>query len=380
MSSFPRHPRLKEAVAHLATLIATPSFSREEDKTAELWLKWLRDMGAEEAERYHNNIYAVAPGFNPGRPTLMLNSHHDTVKPSPSYSRNPFEPDIEGDRIYGLGSNDAGASCVALATAYLDLRSESALPFNLILAITAAEEVMGELGMRAFLPFLAEKGLAPDMVIVGEPTGMQPAIAERGLLVLDCVTEGRAGHAARNEGINAIYRALDDIRALIAFSPPLTSEILGPVKVNVTVINAGTQHNVVPDKCTFIMDVRTTDAYSNEETVELLRQIPRWSQITPRSTRVRASVIPLTHPLVESAMALGLTPFVSPTTSDMAVMHNLPSMKIGPGKSERSHTADEFVLISEINEAIHLYRKLITTLSTKLRHKDNIDNSTDYAE
>lgn len=354
-----RHPRLSDAVELLARLIATPSPSREEGATADIWEEWLRTMGVENVERFHNNVWAVAPGFSPSRPTLMLNSHHDTVRPAPSYTRNPYDPEISDGRIYGLGSNDAGASGVALAATFLDLKDRKDLPVNLILAITAVEEVMGELGMRAFLPHLADRGLTPDMVLVGEPTGMQPAVAERGLLVLDAVAAGKSGHAARNEGINAIYRAMADIDRLRAFTTPRVSETLGPVKVSVTMINAGTQHNVVPDRCTYVVDVRTTDAHSNEETVELLRKAVEWSELTPRSTRVHASVIPAGHPLVKSAVGLGRMPFVSPTTSDMALMHGIHSLKMGPGKSERSHTADEFVELAEIDEALRLYPRLI---------------------
>ena len=356
-----KHPRLDAAVGLLQKLIATPSLSKEEGSTADIWELWLRDNGAD-VERLYNNVFAVAPGFDPSRPTLMLNSHHDTVKPSASYTRDPFSPDIENGRLYGLGSNDAGASGVALASTFLDLKDRTDLPVNLIFAITAAEECMGEFGMRAFLPYLEERGLTPDMVIVGEPTGMQPAVAERGLLVFDAVTAGKSGHAARNEGINAIYRAIEDIDRLRNFSPERVSDVLGPIKVSVTMINAGTQHNVVPDKCTFVVDVRTTDAYTNEETVELLRDAVKWTEMTPRSTRVHASVIPESHPLVKAAVALGRTPFISPTTSDMALMHGIYSLKIGPGESSRSHTADEFIEISEINEALNLYPLLISNL------------------
>ncbi|MDE6631971.1 MAG: M20/M25/M40 family metallo-hydrolase, partial [Muribaculaceae bacterium] len=236
------------------------------------------------------------------------------------------------------------------------------LPVNLLLAITAAEEVMGELGMRAFLPHLADNGLTPDMVLVGEPTGMQAAIAERGLLVLDCIAKGKAGHAARNEGINALYRAIEDIDRLRNFVPEKISNVLGPIKVSVTMINCGTQHNVVPDSCSYVADIRTTDAYSNEETVELLKQCVKWSELNPRSTRVHASVIDKTHPLVKTATALGKETFISPTTSDMALMHGIPSLKMGPGQSSRSHSADEYVCLSEISEAIDTYIKLITTL------------------
>lgn len=362
MTPATEHPRLQTAIELLRQLIATPSQSREECATADIWAKWLTAAGVADVQRIHNNVYAIAPGFDPARPTLMLNSHHDTVRPAASYTRNPYSPDIEGDYLYGLGSNDAGASGVALASTFVELYSRTDLPVNLVFAITAEEEVMGEHGMRALLPLLAERGLTPDMVLVGEPTGMQAAIAERGLLVLDCTATGRSGHAARNEGINALYRAMEDIVALRTFSAERVSSVLGPIKVNVTMINAGTQHNVVPDRCTFVADVRTTDAYTNEQTVELLRRCVKWSELTPRSTRVHASVIPTDHPLVKSAVALGRETFVSPTTSDMALMHGIHSLKMGPGQSARSHTADEYVLISEINEALHLYPQLITNL------------------
>lgn len=354
-----RHERHIEL---LSRLIATPSFSREEAATADIWEEWLRNQGVKNAERLHNNVFATSSHFDAKKPILMLNSHHDTVRPAASYNRDPFSPDIEGDILYGLGSNDAGGSGVALAEAFLALKDEKDLPVNLILAITAAEEVMGELGMRAFLPHLAERGLTPQMVIVGEPTGMQPAIAERGLLVFDCETEGKSGHAAREEGINALYRAIEDINALCGFKPERESEILGPIKVSVTMIQCGTQHNVIPDKCKFVADVRTTDAYSNEETVELLRECVKWSKLTPRSTRVHASVIGIDHPLVVSARALGKSPFVSQTTSDMALMHGIPSLKMGPGDSARSHTADEYILLSEISKGMDTYIELIRSL------------------
>ncbi len=346
-------------IEHLQRLISTPSFSKEEAATADLWQQWLLDQRAGYVKRLHNNVFVVGKHFDPAKPILMLNSHHDTVRPAASYTRDPFSPDIDGDILYGLGSNDAGGSGISLAMAFLALNEDKNLPVNLILAITAAEESMGELGMRAFLPHLAESGLMPDMVLVGEPTGMQPAIAERGLLVIDCKAIGKSGHAARNEGINALYRAIEDIQLLRNFEPEKTSEILGKIKVSVTMMQCGTQHNVVPDLCKFVADVRTTDAYTNEETVELLRKVVKWSELTPRSTRVRASVIDKEHPLVKSALAFGKTPFISPTTSDMAVMHGIPSLKMGPGDSARSHTADEYIKISEIEDAIETYIKLI---------------------
>ncbi len=353
--------RLKECVELLSRLIAIPSFSREEEKTADVWEQWLAERGASPM-RFHNNVYAVTKAFDVKKPILMLNSHHDTVHPVASYTRDPFLPQLEDGKLYGLGSNDAGASGVSLASTFLDLMDRDDLGVNIIFAITAAEEVMGEYGMRAFLPYLREKGLYPDMAIVGEPTEMQPAIAERGLVVLDGVTSGVAGHAARNEGENAIYRAIEDINILRSFKPAEESATLGPLKINVTMINAGTQHNIIPDKCTFVVDVRTTDAYTNPETVELLQQQMKWSTLTPRSTRIQASVIAQDHILVRAACEVGLKPFISPTTSDMSLMHDIPSMKIGPGKSSRSHTADEYIRISEIEEALKIYPQLIKLL------------------
>lgn len=345
----------------LRQMIATPSRSREEEGTAKLIFDFLELHGAQ-PHRFRNNVWAIAPGYDPSRPALLLNSHHDTVRPATSYTRDPYLPEIVGDRLFGLGSNDAGASVVSLIETFLSLR-ELPLGVNLILAITAEEEVGGENGMRAFLPHIAAEGYRIDMAIVGEPTGMQPAVAERGLVVLDCETNGVTGHAARGEGINAIYRAMTDIERVRSFTPPVTSTVLGPIGINVTQIEAGWQHNAIPDKCRWVTDIRTTDAYTNEETVEMLRAaVSPHTILTPRSTRVRASVIDTSHPLVRSAVALGGTPFVSPTTSDMSLMYDFPSLKIGPGQSSRSHSADEFVLLSEIHDAVEKYSKLITQL------------------
>lgn len=351
---------VESAVELLKGMIAIPSPSREEEGTARYIHQWLIGRGID-ANLFHNNVWALAREFDPSKPTLMLNSHHDTVRPSSQYTRDPYMPELACGRLYGLGSNDAGASVVSLIHTFIRLRREE-LPFNLLLAITAAEEVMGEHGMRAFLPEMRRMGYYPDMVIVGEPTGLQPAVAERGLVVLDGVARGVAGHAARNEGVNALYRAIDDINRLRGFSFDKVSPVLGPVKVSVTMIEAGSQHNVVPAECRYVVDVRTTDAYTNAETAAILQQAVEWSELTPRSTRVQASVIPESHPLVVAATGMGLKPFVSPTTSDMALMHDIPSMKIGPGESKRSHTADEFVLIDEIEAALGLYPSLIRNI------------------
>lgn len=351
------------AIDLLKTLISIPSVSRAESGAADAVESFLKSYGTQ-TRRYANNVVALSDCFSPERPTLMLNSHIDTVKPASSWTFDPFSPMEDNGCIYGLGSNDAGASVVSLIATFLKLRSEE-LPVNLLLAISAEEEVGGEKGMRLLLPSLAEEGLRPDMAIVGEPTGLQPAVAERGLVVLDCLTAGVSGHAARGDGKNAIYRALDDISQLRGFRFEKESETLGPVRIAITMINAGSQHNVVPDECRWVVDVRTTDAYSNEETVNILRNaVSCHTTLTPRSTRVRASVIEESHPLVKSAVGLGLTPFVSTTTSDMSLMDNIPSLKIGPGDSARSHAADEFIMISEIEKAISLYPSIIKNITT----------------
>lgn len=347
-------------IALLSSLIATPSVSRDEQATADLIFDYLDRAGAS-PRRVYNNVWALSKGYDPSRPTLLLNSHHDTVRPAGSYTRDPHDPAIEGDRLYGLGSNDAGASVVSLISVFLELRTRP-LPYNLLLAITAEEEVGGEKGMRTFLPTMQQEGIDITAAIVGEPTGMQPAIGERGLVVLDCLTPGVTGHAARGEGVNAIYRAMEDIELLRSYEFPSVSQVLGPVSLNVTQISAGWQHNAIPDECKWVTDIRTTDAHSNEQVVELLRERVKYSTLTPRSTRVKASVISTDHPLVKACLELGLKPFVSPTTSDMSLMHHFPSLKIGPGESSRSHKADEYVLLSEIESAIQLYKLILNNL------------------
>ncbi|MCM1163803.1 MAG: M20/M25/M40 family metallo-hydrolase [Muribaculaceae bacterium] len=349
----------------LRSLIATPSVSRHEDETASLLFSYLEEHGAAPS-RIHNNVYAFSGGFDPSRPTLLLNSHHDTVAPAASYTRNPYDATVESGRLYGLGSNDAGASLVSLVEVFLRLH-QTPLPINLLLALTAEEEMGGEKGMRAFLPEMERLGVKISAAIVGEPTGMQPAVAERGLVVLDCVTSGVSGHAARNEGENALYRAIDDINRLRSLELPVISPVLGGLHLNVTMIEAGRAHNVIPDSCHWVVDVRTVDTCPNEETVSLLRgAVSPYTELTPRSTRVRPSVIERSHPLVKECMALGLEPFVSPTTSDMSLMYHFPSLKIGPGQSARSHSADEFVCLDEIERAIPVYEKIITSLNETL--------------
>ena len=353
-----------KAIELLQRLIATPSLSGNEEGTAEILAAELAERGVE-VRRHHNNVWALSRGYDESKPTLMLNSHQDTVKPSAAYTRNPFEPTIEDGRLYGLGSNDAGASLVALLTTFCNNYDTSDAPYNLLLALTAEEENMGERGMRSFLPHLREEGVKVDMVLVGEPTSMQAATAERGLVVLDCVAHGKSGHAARNEGENAIYKAMCDIEKLRNYRFEHTSEQLGDIKISVTQITAGTQHNIVPDECRYVADVRTTDAYSNEEVVALLQDAIE-GEAKPRSTRVRASAIALDHPLVRAARAIGRNTFISPTTSDRAIMQGLAALKMGVGESSRSHTADEYVLLSEIEEGIAIYQQLLNELKNTI--------------
>ena len=353
------------ALELLTRLIATPSPSRDEAGTADLLYGWLAGHGAR-PRRLRNNVWAVADRYDPARPTLLLNSHHDTVRPAAGWVRDPFCPTIEDGRLYGLGSNDAGASLVCLTEVFLQLCNDSSLPFNIILALSAEEECSGEGGTRALLPEIAAE-YHTDMAIVGEPTSMQASTAERGLVVLDCTARGRSGHAARNEGVNALYAAMDDIGVLRNFRFGRESAALGPIGVTVTQIEAGTQHNVVPDTCRFVVDVRTTDAYTNEETVAALQRAIR-SDAVPRSTRLRASVIADSHPLVRAAVAAGCTTFVSPTASDRTLMP-FPALKIGPGDSARSHTADEFVGIEEIAQGLATYDKILKNLATEYGYK-----------
>lgn len=355
MHNDPMNTLTTRAFDLLCRMIALPSPSREEGATAELLHAYLAEHGAA-PERLHHNVYARSEGFDPARPTLLLNSHHDTVRPAATWTRDPFAPTLEGDRLYGLGSNDAGASLAALTETFLALRTQP-LPFNLLLALTAEEECSGEHGIRALLPALGRI----DCALVGEPTSMRAAVGERGLVVLDCVAHGRSGHAARGEGVNALYLALDDIARLRTFRFERESALLGPIGIAVTQIEAGTQHNVVPDTCRFVADIRTTDAYTNEETVEILRAALR-SEVTPRSTRIRAAAVDDAHPLVRAARAAGRQTFVSPTTSDRTLMP-FPSLKMGPGESARSHTADEYVRLTELAEGIRIYDNYIRRLA-----------------
>ena len=347
--------RTSEAVGLLRRLIATPSPSRDEARTGDLLHAFLAERGVR-PERLHNNIWARSEGFDPARPTLLLNSHHDTVRPAASWTRDPYMPAIEGDRLYGLGSNDAGASGVSLLAAFLHFYDRKDLKYNLCVAITAEEENSGHDGLECVIPELGPL----EFAIVGEPTLMQLAIAERGLMVIDCTAHGKAGHAAREEGDNAIYKAMQDIEWFRTYRFPKVSDLFGAVKMSVTIISAGTQHNVVPAECRFTVDIRVTDRYTNEEVLEIIKEHVS-CEVKARSTRLRPSSIRPDHPIVQAGLALGRTTYGSPTTSDQALL-DIPSLKLGVGDSARSHSADEFVHLSEIREGIELYIKMLSAI------------------
>jgi len=345
---------LSSIIDLLAKLIATPSFSKQENQTADLIADFLMNKGFQ-VERHLNNVWVKSPDFQDNKPTILLNSHHDTVKPNAGYTRNPFEPSVEEEKLYGLGSNDAGGALVALLETFCRVAT-SPQPYNLIYAATAEEEISGANGIAAILPVLGKI----DVGIVGEPTQMQMAVAEKGLIVLDCTVHGKAGHAARHEGINAIYEALPDLEWFKTFQFPKISPMLGAVKMTVSVIQAGKQHNVVPDVCQFTVDVRTTDAYTNAEIVEIIKQHIK-ADVIPRSLRLNSSHIDINHPLVQKGIALGLKYYGSPTLSDQALMP-FPTLKIGPGDSARSHTADEYIYIDEIWNGVEIYCQLLNGL------------------
>ena len=351
------------AVSLLKAMIAIPSVSRDEQAVADMLQKYMADVTQQTVHRHNHNLWLIDPHYDAQRPTLLLNAHIDTVKPSASWTRDPFTPTIEQTdrtRIYGLGSNDDGASLVSLLHVWI-LLTQTPQPYNVIFLASAEEEVSGRNGIESALPLLPKI----DVALVGEPTGMQPAIAEKGLVVLDGVAHGKSGHAARNEGVNALYIALDAIQNLRNYRFPKESQTLGPIKVTTTGIQAGTTHNVIPDTCTFMVDVRTTDAYSNETVVEMLREAagaaPDRLELTPRSTRLQPSGIDASHPLLQRILSMGREPFGSPTLSDQALMR-FPSLKMGPGQSSRSHTADEYIEVEEIEEAINLYYAVLNGL------------------
>ena len=343
-----------DAVALLQQLIAIPSFSREETAVADFLERYIELKGYV-VSRKDNNIWLLSPGFDPVRPTILLNSHIDTVKPVAGWVQDQFIPLLENGRLLGLGSNDAGASVVSLLYAFFYL-TQGQQSYNLIFAASAEEEVSGKNGIESLLQELPKI----DFAIVGEPTQMNMAVAEKGLMVLDCTSTGIAGHAARNEGKNAIYKAMQDIEWFRSFEFPKKTDLLGPVKMSVTQITAGTQHNVVPDKCSFVVDVRSNELYSNEEILEEIRSNVDCN-VEARSTRLSSTASPLEHSIVKRGQELNRSIFGSPTLSDQALM-SFPSLKMGPGDSARSHTADEYILTSEIAEAIQIYIDLLDTL------------------
>ncbi len=344
----------KQAIDLLKRLIATPSVSRDEAAAADLMQAEFERWGFA-PKRKGNNVWAEAWPHDEAKPTILLDAHLDTVRPSAAWTRDPFTPEIEGERLYGLGSNDTGASLVAMFCVFVRL-AKTEQPYNLIMLASAEEEVTGVGGVRAVLSELP----AIDFALVGEPTSLQPAVAEKGLMVLDCVAHGVAGHAAREEGVNAIYKALKDIEWFRTHRFERVSPMLGEVKMTVTGVEAGTQHNVVPAECRFMVDVRVNECYQNEELLAEIREAVE-CDVQPRSTHLNSSFISLEHPAVVRLLQMGCKPFGSPTMSNQAVMP-FTTLKLGPGDSARSHTAHEYILLSEIADAVELYYALLDNL------------------
>ncbi len=341
-----------DAIDLLQQLISIQSFSKEEDGTANAISQFLSSHNID-FRRKGNNIWAYNKNFDPAKPTILLNSHHDTVKPNPGWTKDPFKPEIQDGKLYGLGSNDAGGCLVSLIATFRYFYDKNDLPYNIAVAATAEEENSGFNGIESILEDLGNI----DLVIVGEPTKMQMAIAEKGLLVLDCVAHGKTGHAAREEGDNAIYKALKDIEWFRDYRFEKVSQFLGPVKMTVTVIKAGEQHNVVPNECHFVVDIRLTDQYNHQEVIGIIRQHVQ-SEIKPRSTRLKPSFISPEHPIVKAGLEMGLTTYGSPTSSDQSVIP-YTSIKIGPGDSARSHTADEFIYLKETEDGVGKYVEIL---------------------
>ena len=342
----------EKAVDLLCRLIETPRFSREETAAADLLQTYMKEELGLEVKRQGNNLWSVQPNFDAQKQTLLLNAHIDTVRPVAGWQRDPIKATREGSRIYGLGSNDDGAGLVCLLHVFAALKDRKT-PYNLVFLASAEEEVSGRGGIESVLPLLPQI----DVALVGEPTGMHPAIAEKGLMVLDVTAHGKAGHAAREEGDNAIYYALDDMEWFRHHKWEKVSPLLGPVKMSVTIVNAGTQHNVVPDVCTFTVDVRSNECYTNQELYdEICKNVK--SEVKARSFRLGSSSIDAAHPLVQKIVEQGGVPYGSPTLSDQALM-SFPSLKMGPGDSRRSHSADEFVDFCEIEQAIDTYFALL---------------------
>ena len=343
---------VNDAVELLKELIATPRASRNETEAADVMEQRMAQWGLN-PQREANNLWAVSDNFNKAKQTILLNAHIDTVKPVKTWTRDPYEPEVIDDKLFGIGANDCGGGLVTLLQVFRILKGRE-LPFNLIYLASAEEEVSGKDGVERVLPLLPKI----DVAIVGEPTGMQPAIAEKGLMVIDGYTKGVSGHAARNEGVNAIYKALDDLVWLRDYKFRKESPLLGFSKMTVTQVESGTQHNVIPDSLHFVIDVRTNEYYQNEFVFSFLQKHMQNSILKARSFRLHSSSIPTDHPLVKRCVKLGMKPFGSPTLSDQALMP-FPSFKLGPGESSRSHSANEFIRISEIERALDTYLKII---------------------
>ena len=346
---------LNDCVHLLERLIETPSLSRQEAATADIIEAFLKQHPLE-VQRSGNNVWVRHPHWQEGQPVVLLNSHHDTVKAAASWQRDPLKATWEGDQLFGLGSNDAGGPLVSLIAAFLQLIPQEDLPYNLLLAATAEEEISGPNGIASLLPKLG----AISCGIVGEPTLLDAAIAERGLIVIDGEAQGVSGHAAREEGVNALYIALEDVDRLRRFSFPKSAGLLGPVKVSVTQIEAGTQHNVVPDRCRFVIDVRVNEHYTNQEVVAMLQKQCQ-SVLKARSLRLQSSGLAADHPLMRAVEGCGLKTYGSPTLSDQALMP-FPTVKIGPGDSARSHTADEYIRRTEIEAGVGTYLQILENL------------------
>ena len=342
----------QEAIALLKSLIETPSFSSEEDQTAILIENWFTQNDIP-FERENNNVWAFNKHFDKNKPTLLLNSHHDTVKPNQGYTNDPFKAFVENGKLFGLGSNDAGGCLVSLLATFVHFYSNENLSYNIVIVASAEEESSGKKGLNSVLKHLPEL----DCAIVGEPTLMQLAVAEKGLLVLDVIVKGTASHAAHNNPDNPIYNAIPVIEWFNSFKFEKISDVLGPVKMTVTAINAGKQHNVVPSQCDLVIDIRVNDCYNNSEILETVIKHVN-AEVNPRSMHLNASSIPLNHGLVKAGIALGRTTYGSPTLSDQSVL-SCKSLKLGPGETLRSHSADEFIYISEIEEGIQLYIKIL---------------------
>lgn len=345
----------KEALELLKNLIATQSFSGEENETALLIMQWFSNHDIIFESDKHN-VWAKNKYFDAAKKTILLNSHHDTVKPNKGYTKNPFNPEVSDGKLFGLGSNDAGGSLVSLLATFTYFYERNDLNYNVVLVASAEEESSGLNGLNSMLQIIPPI----DFAIIGEPTLMQLAIAEKGLLVLDCEAKGTSGHAAHGIGDNAIYKAIEDIHWFQNFEFPKESELLGEVKMTVTQINAGIQHNVIPATCNFVVDVRVTDAYSNQEVLDIVKSNVK-CDVKARSLRLNSSSIPKNHPIVKAGIKLGRKTYGSPTLSDQSVL-SCPSLKLGPGDSFRSHTADEFIYVNEIEEGIDLYIKILNEI------------------